>query len=928
MPSARFLVGIDLGTTNTACAYVDTQAGRAIRVFEVPQLVAPGEVRPLATLPSFLYLAGAHELPPGSLDLPWAPARDFCVGLLAREQGARVPGRLVASAKSWLCHAAVDRTASILPWGAAEDVPRLSPVAASARTLAHLREAWDATMPEPLAAQDVVLTVPASFDEVARELTLAAAREAGLPDVVLLEEPQAAFYAWLVAHEQDWRTRVAAHPLVLVIDVGGGTTDLSLIAARASRGELGIERVAVGDHLLLGGDNVDLALARDAESRLGSQLDTQRFHTLVGQCRAAKERLLADPTLAEVRVSVPGRGGSVIGGALGATLTRAEVEATVLDRFFPRVGADDRPRRDAGREPGEWSLPFAAELEITRHIADFLARHRDAAGDADAALARPDALLFNGGALEPEIVRARLGEVIGAWRGDGDRPAVLEGESLHLAVARGAAYFGLVRRGQGVRIGGGAARTYYLGLGAADGADTVRSLCLVPRGMEEGEALEITQPEFELLANRPVAFPLYTATDRGGERAGEIVETSPGALASLPPIRTVLRFGRKLAETALPVHLEVRLTEIGTLELWCRSRTTEHRWRLEFRLRETVGDPPRAEDAALVIDPARVSAAASVLDAAFAGDEDPVTLVRRLEAALEAGRDAWALAAIRPLWDTLFAHEPARGRSAEHEARWLNLAGFLLRPGFGDAGDELRVNRLWRVLGAELRHPRAVQCRAEWWNLWKRVAAGLSARQQEHLLSLVSPALLRRGRAVGPRPGPQELREMWQAIGSCERLGPTVRADLGAVLLAAADRGRATDQELWALARLGARAPVSGPLNCVVPRATAASWAERLLAAAWPRPDAYAFALGQIARATGDRERDLESELRERIARRLETVPGGTRTARLVREPIALEAREQARILDEALPAGLRLRETDGGRPRERSSWPTGPRNR
>src|SRR5439155_617465 len=317
-----------------------------------------------------------------------------------------------------------------------------------------------------------------------------------------------------------------------------------------------------------------------------------------------------------------GRGGAVIGGALAASLARAEVEATVLDRFFPRVEAAARPRRGTELAPREWGLPFAEEPEITRHLAEFLARQRAAAGQADLPLARPDALLFNGGALEPEIVRARLCDVVASWHG-GRRPAVLEGESLQLAVARGAAYFGLARRGLGVRIGGGAARTYYLGLG--DG----RALCLVPRGMEEGEQREITEPEFELLANRPVSFPLLTATDRSSERAGEIV--AAGGLGALPPIRTVLRFGRQLVGTALP-----------------------------------------------------------------------------------------------GLWDTLWPLEPARARSPAHEARWLNLAGFLLRPGFGDAGDELRVNRLWRVLGADLRHPRAVQCRAEWWNLWKRIAGGLA----------------------------------------------------------------------------------------------------------------------------------------------------------------------------------------------------------
>src|SRR5207249_1123583 len=393
-------------------------------------------------------------------------------------------------------------------------------------------------------------------------------------------------------------------------------------------------------HLLLGGDNMDIALARAVEPRLspGRPLDSPRFHALVSRCRAAKEELLADASLTDVRISVPGRGAGVVGGALAATLSRTEVEAVVLDGFFPPVGGEARPRQAAGLASREWGLPFAAEPEVTRHVAEFLARQREPAGQPDLPLARPDAILFNGGALEPRVVRERLCEVVGSWHAPGGdwRPAELEAESLQLAVARGAAYFGLVRRGLGVRIGGGAARTYYLGLGG----EPATALCIVPRGMEEGESVEIADRELELLAHRPAA----------------------------------------------------------------------------------------AGDAALVVEPARLDEASALLRAAFESGDDPVTLTRRLEAALDAGRDAWPLAAIRTLWDALWPLEPARARSAEHEARWLNLAGFLLRPGFGDAGDEVRVGRLWRVLSGELRHPRAVQCRAEWWNLWKRIAGGLTAR--------------------------------------------------------------------------------------------------------------------------------------------------------------------------------------------------------
>lgn len=377
--SARYVVGIDLGTTNSALAYVDTRAARrTIETAPITQLVSEGRLAELPTLPSALYLAGEHDVPPGALALPWAEDRREVVGELARVQGARVPGRLVTSAKSWLTHAGVDRTAAILPWGAPDDVPRLSPVAASARYLAHLRAMWNHAHPEdPLAEQQVVLTVPASFDEVARELTVAAAREAGLPELTLLEEPQAAFYAWLAAHERSWESELGGERTILIVDVGGGTSDFSLIASRTDGDRLRLERVAVGEHLLLGGDNMDIALARRVESRLAAEagkLDSVRWQTLVMQCRLAKERLLAGE-LASTTVQVPGRGRGVIAGTVAAEVTRTEVEELVRDGFFPLVPADARPRASAGTGLREWGLPFASESEIPRHLAAFLARH-------------------------------------------------------------------------------------------------------------------------------------------------------------------------------------------------------------------------------------------------------------------------------------------------------------------------------------------------------------------------------------------------------------------------------------------------------------------------------------------------------------------------------------------------------------------------
>ncbi|MEO8606233.1 MAG: molecular chaperone DnaK, partial [bacterium] len=497
--------------------------------------------------------------------------------------------------------------------------------------------------------------------------------------------------------------------------------------------------------------------------------------------------------------------------------------------------------------------------------------------------------------------------------------------SLDLAVSRGAAYYGLVRRGLGVRIGGGSPRAYFLGLApAADlPPDAVDTVCLVARGMHDGETVEITSPEFTVLANRPVSFPLFASSTRLGDQAGALVRAGRESLTELPPIRTVLRFGKKLAATELPVHVGASLTEIGTLDVWCRSLTTDHRWRLQFALRDARpaadDDTPAVQASVeLALPEERLAAARALLAQVFPADgaptsgADPVTITRALESALDCGKDAWPLAAIRALWDALLAGAAARGTSQAHEARWLNLCGFLLRPGFGHELDEWRVQQLWKLYSQGLRFPRAVQGRVEWWGLWKRIAGGLSRAQQQELFTQTAPWLLPRlkARIKDKRSlvGPQEVREYWQLLASCERLAAEAKAELGAALLPAVAKGKATDAEIWSLGRFGARTPFAGPLNCVVPRATAERWVQALLEAPWTRPASILFALVQLARRTGDRERDLDAALRARLAERLRATPHGERAARLVTEVVALEGQERARILDESLPVGLQLR--------------------
>jgi len=938
--AARYVVGIDLGTTNSAVAWVKLDGHAPVEAFPVAQLVAEGEVLPRPSLPSAIYLAGEHDVRPGALALPWSDDRRWAVGALARRLGDRVAGRLVTSAKSWLCHGAVDRTAAILPWGGDPSIAKLSPVAASARILEHVRQAWDAQHPvAPLAAQQVVLTVPASFDEVARELTVQAAANAGLDRLRLLEEPQAAIYAWIHAHSS-WREQLAPDSSVLVVDIGGGTTDLSLIVVRRGAEGLGLERVAVGEHLLLGGDNVDLALARLVADRSAEArgLDAARWQQLTSLCREAKERLLGDDPPESLAIAVPGRGRSIVKGTITAQLSRHDVLNVVLDGFVPVVPRDARPRANEGVGLTEFGLPYASDAQITRHLAAFLADATDPSATAGGAHAvpAPTAVLFNGGALKSAAMRARILDTLESWYGA--RPHELAGADLELAVARGAATYGLALRGIGAHIAGGAARACYVAV-AADTADAAAGrrqhvLCVAPRGMQEGAENEIALPEFEVVANSPVRFPIYASATRTGDEAGALLELDPSTLVELPPISTVLRFGRSLSERAIAVHLRAALTETGTLELWCLSRETDHRWRLNFdlRARERGPDgqlPPGEADKAaasapgqpaqeMVVAENRIAAAVACLGGCFAERQagDPKQLMRALEEALDAGKDAWPVACVRRLWDAQFALEGARERTPDHEARWLNLAGFLLRPGYGEERDAWRVEHLWRRFDAGPHFANAPQVRAEWWTMWKRVAGGLTRQQQQALLAFVRPVLLpqlAKKAKVRWKAAPQELREMWQVAASLEKLPAGVRQELATTLASRVLKGKATgDAEVWALGRIAARTPMAGPVSSVIEPRIVEPWLAALLDAPWERRAATALAVAQMARLTGDRARDVDAALRERLAERIAAEPEGRRFARWLREVVAIGAQDRALVLAESLPVGLRLAAATG----------------
>ncbi len=606
--ASPFVIGIDLGTTNSALCYAEVHADADpfapanVQILPIPQIVNPGEVREENLLPSFLYLPGPSDFPEGTIALPWDPQRNFVTGRLAQKRGAETAGRLVSSAKSWLSHSGVDRTAALLPFLAPEGVEKLSPVEASRRYLEHLSEAWNHKMPEtPFSEQEVLVTVPASFDAVARELTLEASRLAGYRNITLLEEPQAAFYAWVERHS-DWRERVTVGDLILVVDIGGGTTDFTLIAVTERAGELSLERVAVGEHILLGGDNIDLALANAVAQRLaekGTRLDSRQLQMLWNNCRLAKERLLEPGATAEEQpVTILGRGSGLVGGSIKATLRREEIDRVMAEGFLPTVASTDMPVRHRRAGLQEMGLPYAADPAITRQMARFL---RQQAANAEhgtvrrgpSGLACPTHVLFNGGVLNAGLVRDRIVGTLNSWLTEEGMPPAqtLSGEDLMHAVARGAAYYGLARLGRGVRIRGGVPRTYYVGIESAmpsvpGFAAPLKALTVVPFGMEEGSDVRIPSREFGLVVGETAEFRFLTSATRKNDQPGDLIEDVAGDLEELAPMEVAFEAGEDSSEV-VPVSFEAVVTETGVLQLWCVARDGR-RWKLEFNVRERV----------------------------------------------------------------------------------------------------------------------------------------------------------------------------------------------------------------------------------------------------------------------------------------------------------------------------------------------------
>lgn len=926
---ATYVVGIDLGTTHCAVA-ASPIARAAVDTLPLPQLVAPGEVAARELLPSFLYLPAPGEFADTDVALPWgtpeATAPDAAapvVGELARQRGAQVPGRLVASAKSWICHGGVNRRAPILPWSAPDGEPHISPYKAQVRLLEHLRRAWDDARP-PLAEQEVVVTVPASFDEVARELTTDAAREAGLPTVRLVEEPQAALYDFLGAHPDDLADALADARLVLVIDVGGGTTDLTLVRVHpATDGEPPtLDRIAVGGHLMLGGDNMDAALAHHVltEANINRRLDPTEWAALVQSARRAKEQLLAAEAPAEARVSVQRRGARLIGGTRTVTLNRDAVQTLLLDGFCPHTGPAEVADRRGRAGLTTLGLPYTADAGIPRHVNAFLRRHVDAAREAGASihdgLPRPDRVLLNGGVFNAPALVERLQAVISGWFG---APVpLLAHTSLDTAVARGAARFALGRRGIGHVIGGGTARAYYVGV---EGPDARRqALCVAPKGMDDGSTVDVER-QFSLRVDRPVAFPLYAYTGARTDPAGAIIEVAEhDDLDRLPPIETVLRRQGDMwvdpQTGGVPVRLTAALTQNGDLELSLGTiELPPRRWKLAFDIgvpeptaQPQAAAPPEPEEAPREALPLRFNEARRAIEKAYGPGRighDPKNakgLRRDLEGIL-GGRGQWSSTVCRALFDALWSRRDHRGTTDQHELNWLRLASWCIRPGFGAHGDRDRIDTLWTLHAQGLAHPKSKATWGEWWILWRRAAAGLDAARQRALFEDVRPWL-----APPKGPPPQGPRahghpEMIRLLAALERLAPADKETAGAWF----DAWFGKINSWWPLGRLGARIPFNGDPADAVPAAVAERWLDRLMPLDWQTQDGADFAAVMLARVTGDPARDIDPARRRAVADRLAAIGASHHWIEMVSKATTLTDGDARRVFGDSLPAGLRI---------------------
>ncbi|MGM0439554.1 MAG: Hsp70 family protein [Chlamydiota bacterium] len=895
MENSRYIIGIDLGTTNCSVCYVDTtEAFLQQHPLKIPQVISAGLVESVSLLPSYCYLASDYEFPSGALKLPWHSNAEYFVGHFAKDHGMLVPSHLVSSAKSWLCNPAASRHEKILPPDNAPELEQISPVEATRRYLEHIRSAWDHQVAkgDPDAyfdEQEVIVTVPASFDEVARTLTITAAQQAGYKKMTLLEEPQAAFYSWVSQHEKSWESLFVAGDTILVCDIGGGTSDFSLIEVQQSGDHLVFQRMAVGDHLLLGGDNMDLALAYYLEDKYNLELNGKQWHQLVHLARQAKESLLDAEKEEVYNVALQGEGSQVVAGSIALQIQRQEVVELLAEGFFPLNTYDDARQIIKGGGVRRMGLPYENDPAITKHLASFLDN-------------KPAYILFNGGTMKPQLFQERIVDNIESWFGGDLR--VLKSSSLDYAVGRGAAYYGKVRRGLGVSIGSALPRTYYLGV---EVEGKTKLLTIMSRGRSAGTKV-VAEQDFLLSPNMPVSFRLWSSHTRLEDREGEIVDIDEEQMHALPPIFTALRYGKGSTDK-LPVELEVYYSEIGVLELSLKAKNSDHRWGLSFQLQAASG-----QDNAInaitsgtsgdeTVDEGFLAEVQENLKEAFRSR--PAKVMQVLDESLQRPRQEWSPAILRGLWPALVDLAESRKVSPQHEARWWNLAGYFLRPGYGYSCDDFRIKELWRIILQPLAFGKDLEVSLQQLICFRRIAGGLGRGQQAQLASQIVATLFdkkKKNILLKSKRDIQTYSEKIRALGAFELLDLNLKISLGNAIVKRISAGEGGKSDFWALARLGSRHLLYGTIANVISVEKAQEWVEQLLEL---DDSKRFFPLLQLARQTDRREINLPENIVGSVADHFDRHQRPDLKKQLTDDHLSHLEEEQ--IFGDHLPQGLML---------------------
>ncbi len=920
----RYLVGIDLGTTHTVVAYspVSEKLETAeVNIFHIDQLVAPGEVARKPLLPSFRYHPTQGELDGKELILPWThqgvegELNQAVIGELARELGAKVEGRQVVSAKSWLSHTQVDRTAAILPWSSADEVEKVSPLVASASYLNHVRQSWDHHQPDaPLAQQQIVITVPASFDEAARAFTVEAAALAGLDDILLLEEPQAVVYDWYAKNRDNAKQLLQDIPLLMVCDVGGGTTDLSLISVDVDENGLSLNRIGVGDHLMLGGDNLDLALAHSAEQRLvtgNKKLSAAALSQLIQQTRKAKELLLSENAPDTASVTVLGSGSRLIGGAKTCELGKDEVRQLALEGFLPEIDFDERPSQRKSAVV-EFGLPYAADPAISKHLAAFLGQHDLACRKAlrmsadDERPAVPAALLLNGGVFNSHALSERVIKVFANWR---DEPVTqLDNPSPDLAVAYGAVAYGKARRGAQLKIGGGSARSFFLVLDN----EQPQGVCLLPKGTEESIEVELTQQKFSLTLGQPVRFNLASTTDDNEYQSGQLVDIDASRFVNLPPLVAAIKSeNTKKVEVALVCQL----TQVGTLQLECVSTSNpKQRWQVEFQIRKH-SDKAQGDTSKSTALPPKFGDAIAAIQAVYGQSNkqaDPKA-VKKLKVEMDkalGNRDNWETPLLRELFDHFLQGQKRRRRTELHERNWFKHAGFMLRPGFGYPLDDWRIEQVWPLYQTGIQFNKTTPSWSDWWTFWRRTSGGLNEQQQtqifDDIAQYINPSVLKNRKLMNEL-GNKSYEDMVRLVASLEHLPLETKTQLVEWLLERTKKTAFAQANWWAIGRICARSPFYGSAHKVISPQQLTEWLPLLLKEDWKKDQHIAFAAVMMVRKCGDRIRDLDDVHTEEVVKKLTAARAPASWIEMVKDVKELNEAETKRVYGDALPAGLQL---------------------